>query len=237
MTPWPGSPGSWHPAAACSCRPGPGELAARSGGRPHLGRSEPGHGPDQTSPPRPPGWKDPRLASRSCRSGIPPPPWNRSPRRPEPISRAPPSGGACSSATPCAGTSHGDRTAAGSAAPQPGNHRTDARPAPAESDAPPGPDRCRESTPGFRRPSQGVPAARRRAAPIAAVMPLRLDQVLSDEPLTDRAILSLQPASRQVERFGASASVQELDAAWGSVWACLSAGDSDAVVPRIQAEF
>ena len=33
-------------------------------------------------------------------------PWRKLPQRPEPISRAPPSGGARSSATPCAGTSH-----------------------------------------------------------------------------------------------------------------------------------
>ena len=50
--------------------------------------------------------RDPQPASRSCRSGIPPRPWRRSPQRPEPASRALPSGGACSSATPCAGTSH-----------------------------------------------------------------------------------------------------------------------------------
>ena len=58
------APGTRRPQARC--RPRPGELAARSGGRPHRGGGEPGHGPDQHPCPAR-RRADPRPASRSRR--------------------------------------------------------------------------------------------------------------------------------------------------------------------------
>jgi len=63
------------------------ELAARPGGRSHLGGGEPGHGPGQTSPPRPPGGRTRGRPAGHAGQGSRYYPWRRSPRRPEPSPR------------------------------------------------------------------------------------------------------------------------------------------------------
>ena len=122
--------------------------------------------------PRPPAWlKHPQPASRSCQSGIPALPWRRLPQRPEPTSRAPPSGGACSSATPCAGTSHRCPHRRQAPAPQPGNHQAADRPTPRETNTRPG--RAGTDSPGQLR------AAGHRACPLLVGAPRTLPPIWS----------------------------------------------------------
>src|SRR5258707_4186110 len=97
------APGTRRPPARC--RPRPGELAARSGARPHRGGGEPGHVPDPHPCPAPPSAgpppgrlvmpvRDPATTLAEITTAA------------RAICPALPSGGACSSATPCGGISH-----------------------------------------------------------------------------------------------------------------------------------